>query len=339
MADETVWQREKRIRNAALTMGQTFYLVTLNQFVGRNATAWPSQTTIANAMNATPRAVRNWQTELETIGVLQVDVGKGRSSTNRYTLNLEAMPQKEESGSAFSPESEINEELSSALMRNHVPINAEPRSYRKNKKEHKKEQAGNSPNSLARPARKLKANADGKLQAFCLEWNNWHSAGIVGSKIRDTSAPGKTIADAWNRSQRDPEQRGRLENTPGLKAAIEASQKLLKPAGWFDAAGLIGGKNSNHRWYAEQLMAGTYRDKTANAATASPEVETAWQNVLDAIQEHSRFKPDQIEAAVGDRAWQAVKSIGLKKIDESSKFERQELKPRFIQAFKGTETA
>lgn len=99
---ETVFDRDRRIRNARLTMGQTFYLCTLNQFVGKNADAWPSQAAIAWAMNATTRAVRKWQTELETAGVIQVDIGKGRSATNRYRLKLDRLEIKEEHSSAFS---------------------------------------------------------------------------------------------------------------------------------------------------------------------------------------------------------------------------------------------
>ena len=99
---ETVFDRDKRIRNAALTMGQTFYLCTLNQFVGKNADAWPSQTTIAAAMNATKRGVQKWQSELEAAGVIRVDVGKGRASTNRYRLNLEALQQKPDTNDEHS---------------------------------------------------------------------------------------------------------------------------------------------------------------------------------------------------------------------------------------------
>lgn len=62
---DSVFDRDKRIRSAQLTMPQTFYLVTLNQFVGKNPDAWPSQQTIASAMNATKRAVQKWQTEVD----------------------------------------------------------------------------------------------------------------------------------------------------------------------------------------------------------------------------------------------------------------------------------
>ncbi len=150
---ESVFDREKRIRGAKLTMGQTFYLVTLNGFIRNNAAAWPSQKAIAWAMNATKRAVRNWQTELEQIGALQVDVGKGRSATNRYRLNLDALEpkpnEKEELSSALSidPDNKrgtqfpSNEEHSSAEMRNSVPTERAG-------KEHKKEQAFSFPEKL-----------------------------------------------------------------------------------------------------------------------------------------------------------------------------------------------
>lgn len=71
----------------------------------------------------------------------------------------------------------------------------------------------------------------------------------------------------------------------------------------------------------------------ATVATSNPEAERAWQAVLDSLKRHSRFKPEQIMADVGERAWQALKSIGLKRIDESNEFERRELKAKFIQAF------
>ena len=111
MTAESVFTRDRLIRAAQLSMAQTFYLTTMNQFVGNNPDAWPSQTTIANAMNAAPRSVRKWQAELEAIGVIQVQVGKGRSSTNRYRLNL-----------------------------NSLPLNEEPHAYRKNNKDPKKNQ-------------------------------------------------------------------------------------------------------------------------------------------------------------------------------------------------------
>jgi hypothetical protein len=93
---ESPFDRETRIRNAKLTMGQTFYLVTINRYIGNNPDAWPSQETLANAMNASDRAVRKWQKQLEKLGAIIVDVGDGRGNTNRYRLQLEALIQKSE---------------------------------------------------------------------------------------------------------------------------------------------------------------------------------------------------------------------------------------------------
>ena len=105
MADESVFERDRKIRNAALTMGQTFYLCTLNQFVGKNTDAWPSQTTLANVMNTTTRSVRTYQTELERMGIIKVEIGIGRGLTNRYRLSLKALPIKAEAVSVFDQKS------------------------------------------------------------------------------------------------------------------------------------------------------------------------------------------------------------------------------------------
>jgi len=142
---DTVFDRDRMIRSADLTCMQTFYLTTLNQFVGRNADAWPSQTTLANAMNAGLRSVRNWQQELEGMGVLQVDIGKGRSQTNRYRLDLSKLPVSdtlnEEPRAAYT---ELNAAPRAGVMRHHVPVNAAPRADRKNKKEQLKEHSPKS---------------------------------------------------------------------------------------------------------------------------------------------------------------------------------------------------
>ncbi|MCA9049843.1 MAG: hypothetical protein KDA89_14005 [Planctomycetaceae bacterium] len=147
--DEGIFERDRRIRSAGLTMGQTFYLTTLNQLVGNNAEAWPSQAAIAKAMNACTRAVRKWQSELEAMGVIQIDSGCGRTLTNRYRIHLDALPQKEESRTAITARNEEpcsaiteeNEESHAAVMRNDVPLNTEPRAYGKINKDQKKNQS------------------------------------------------------------------------------------------------------------------------------------------------------------------------------------------------------
>jgi hypothetical protein len=145
----TVWQRDRLIRNAALTMGQTFYLCTLNQFVGKNADAWPSQTTLANVMNTTTRSVRSYQTELERLGIIKVEIGVGRGSTNRYRLNLEALPKKAEGISAIS--NDANQKSGSRFRSNAEDISDEKRKpfpTERTGKEHKKEQAFSFPSEL-----------------------------------------------------------------------------------------------------------------------------------------------------------------------------------------------
>ena len=102
------------------------------------------------------------------------------------------------------------------------------------------------------------------LPEFCEAWNTWHDAGIVSQRIRNAQTPGKTITDAWRRAQRVPEQRDRLGDLPAIQDAIQSSQEMLLPAPWFDAAGLLAGKNSNHRYYAEMLLKGQYRDRSTN---------------------------------------------------------------------------
>ena len=188
-------------------------------------------------------------------------------------------------------------------------------------------------------APKQKGKADSRLIEFCPEWNAWHSAGIIRQMIRDTNSPGKGIEDAWKRSQRDKEQRERLNDLPALQKAIEGSQQFLRDAGWFNAAGLIGGKNSNRLWYAEQLVAGAYLDKSGNgnAGRPSPEASKAWQKTLEEIRQHSSWKSDEIRQAIGERAWRALKSIGgAKQVERwigSDCFELRSLEKRFHQEF------
>ena len=141
----SVFERDRRIRDAKLSMGQTFYLVTLNQFIGKNADAWPSQITLAERMNASARAVRNWQNELAAMGVISVVSGKGCKTSNHYSLNLDVLPaksiQKTEPRAALLAENASecgtlflnNAELRAVGMRNELPTE---RTRKEKKKEH-----------------------------------------------------------------------------------------------------------------------------------------------------------------------------------------------------------
>lgn len=234
MAEESVWQRDKRIRSAALSMPQTFYLCTLNQFVGSNADAWPSQTTLAAAMNATSRAVRKWQTELERRGIIQVDVGKGRSATNRYRLNLDALPRKEEPRSAFSDDSGNkrgttflpNEEPRSYEMRNDVPTE-------RTGKEHKKEQEFSFPEKLDNEEFKT---AWAQWVQFRREIKKRLTASTITKQLTKLATWGSakaiqsienSISNGWQ-GLFDPEQRS--GKASGNAEALQAWQKILNAA-------------------------------------------------------------------------------------------------------------
>ena len=156
MADETVFGRDRRIRNARLTMGQTFYLCTLNQFIGKNSDAWPAQAKIAERMNASLRSVKYWQTELEQMGVIVVASGKGCKMQNRYSLRLDALQIKPTLNSAtIAPfDTEIESEWG-----NHCPNNGatialgigQPLPTERTMKEQLKEQAFSFPEKLNSP--------------------------------------------------------------------------------------------------------------------------------------------------------------------------------------------
>lgn len=339
MADETRAEKWRLIRGTNLKTEDRHVLLTLFFFQGDNGAAFCKQETLADEIGVDPRSVRRSLKRLNAAGIVVSDWKILNGVPMRvYAIQFDALKTVQRGNGrtpASYPEAADGRTPASATVGHQRP---KPQDTSVLQEDPLNIQGistlGNSANSLASSGRKSKAKSDGKLTAVCIEWNNWHSAGIVRSKIRDTEAPGKTIVDAWNRSQRDPEQRARLENIPAIQAAIKASgQMLLKPdAGWFDAAGLIGGKNSNRRWYAEQLLNGTYRDK-AGQASGNTEAETAWQAVLDSLQRRSRFKPDEIMGDVGENAWQAVRTFGLKRIDEANEFDRRELKAKFIKAF------
>ena len=81
-------------------------------------------------------------------------------------------------------------------------------------------------------------------------------------QVRNPNKPGKTISDAWKRSRRDPEQSERLNDFEAIRNAIVKADADYLSGGWFTAANIIGGKNSNKIWYAEQLLNGVYARKS-----------------------------------------------------------------------------
>ncbi len=97
---QSVFERDRQIRSSVLSMPHTFYLCTLNQFVGNNGHAWPSQRTIAEAMNAGLSSVKKWQAELEALGIITVDSGVGCMAQNHYRIDFGRLTPKTKAADA-----------------------------------------------------------------------------------------------------------------------------------------------------------------------------------------------------------------------------------------------
>ncbi len=96
----------------------------------------------------------------------------------------------------------------------------------------------------------------------------------------------------------------------------------------------IGGKSPMKSWQAtvrRWISKGGTDQHDSNAGLS--EAVKAWQAVQDSVRRHSYFNPDKIIGDIGERSWQAVRSIGLKKIDEANDFDRRELQKRFIEEY------
>ena len=174
----SVFHRYRQIRKADLTMGQTFYLVTLNMFVGNNANAWPSQATIAKAMNAGMRSVRKWQRELTEMGVIRVESGSGRWRPNRYSLDLSKLPLN------AAPHAALNDSNTAPHaygIRHHMPVNAASHADRTIKKDHLKDQS-EFPDEL------------GTSDSFKTAWNEWTQYRAEKRKNLTTSTIQKQLA-------------------------------------------------------------------------------------------------------------------------------------------------
>jgi len=121
--------------------------------------------------------------------------------------------------------------------------------------------------------------------------------------------------------------------------AVEQSQPDFDAAKFIDhyeSNGWKVGKTAMKDWQA------TVRNWIRNGGTqakgnasGSTEAETAWQNILDGLATHGRFDdgPGKIRSQIGERVWQAMSKIGLKKLDDANDFERQKLKAQFVQNF------
>jgi len=179
------------------------------------------------------------------------------------------------------------------------------------------------PRSL-RESKGRESNSKERLIEFCRIWNEWHEAGIVSKKIRNVDDPSTTIVSAWNRGQKDKDQRERLDNLDAVRTAIEFSVKtkpeFLNSSGWFDAAGLVGGRNStNRRFYCEMLLNGAYADKCANSA------DDDWAAVHEIVR--TIYQPDirneaDVEAKLTAEQFAAAKSVTLKRIANADRFDK-----------------
>ena len=339
MAEESKPDKWRLIRGTNLKTEDRHVLLTLFLFQGDNGAAFCKQETLADEIGVSTRSIRTSLKRLNAAGIVASEWKILNSVPMRvYAIQFDALKIVQRGNGrkhTSYPETTDGRKHTSATVGSTLPNHQEAHFLQEHPRNIQGTSTlGNSPNSPASSGRKSKAKSDAKLTAFCIEWNNWHSAGIVRQKIRDTNSPGKTIVDAWNRSQRDPEQCGRLNDLPGLRAAIEASQQMLKPAGWFDAAGLIGGKNKNHRWYAEQLAAGTYRDKATNGASGNAEALQAWRLILRAAKDN-HGNAAGFESDIGGQLAGILKSLRLtrQKIDQANNFDRREQEREFTQAF------
>lgn len=111
--------RQARVVQALpLRCGPKALLLNLLIFADARGEAWPSHGTLAAAVGADRRAVQNWQRELQERGLLIVDSGGGRSSSNRYRVNLGSI----ENGEPRSQFEHINSEQRSQFEN----INCEP---------------------------------------------------------------------------------------------------------------------------------------------------------------------------------------------------------------------
>jgi hypothetical protein len=143
------FKQARAVQALPLRCGPKSLLLNLLIFADSRGEAWPSHSTLAAAVGVDRKSILNWQWELQERGLLIVDSGGGRSSSNRYRVNLQSL-ENSESGSQFA---EINSESGSQFKNENCErgsinceprsINCEPRSHNPpmNSLEHPKESA------------------------------------------------------------------------------------------------------------------------------------------------------------------------------------------------------
>ncbi len=336
MADEfSKADKWKLVRGTNLKSEDRHCLVTLFLFQGENGTAFCKQETLAAEIGVSTRSIRKSLHRLNAAGIIVSTWQRIRSVPMRtYAIDfakLKSVQRADGRNHSSDPEPCDGRNHSSTGVGTTVPDHQEPQFLQEDPVNIQGTSTiEKSPISLARSGRKPKGKTDSKLTAFCVEWNNWHSAGIVRQKIRDTDSPGKTIIDAWNRSQRDSEQRERLKDLAAIRATIAASQQLLKPASWFDAAGLIGGRNANRRWYLERLLSGGYADRPkpvspdrtgGNGKREQSGGDDIWPDVIQwcvGAKTTDSSYPDRLRQLFGPAAAQAVLKLKVAAVKDAA---------------------
>ena len=330
MADaRDYFQREDRIRSAALSMGATFLLVTLNRFLGRNASAWPSHSRLAQAMNTTTRSVIRYQKELEDIGVLEVVTGKGCKTSNEYRIHFDRLPVNGDRLSLLEHDGIVtNCQSNSDKLSVGIVTNCHTEQLNRTTQEQHTENRRVS----GKPSEEKVSKSDQQLLRFVEAWNQWHREGLVRSQVLHFETRGNGLRKAWTKGWTDPEQRERLTDLESLRTAIAEGREFLKGASWFDAAALVGGKNGNRRWYAQQLLLGVYRDRGAQTPASNPAVsDEEWQKAWSVVRTINVTTPymDDLRAKLGDRQAEALRKIGVQRIQDASDFQRDRMAEQF----------
>ena len=187
----SVFDRDRQIRNSELTMPHTFYLCTLNQFVGNNGHAWPSQRTIAEAMNAGLSSVKKWQAELEAVGIITVDSGVGCMAQNHYRIDFGRLKPKTKTADALNglPRRPFNSEWSTSETVNGLrgrPGMVSDIAPKEHRKDHTKEKPDLLPTEL-------------DTDHFRACWRNWTKHRRESKKTLTPSTIAKQLATlaAW----------------------------------------------------------------------------------------------------------------------------------------------
>jgi hypothetical protein len=308
---ENVFDRARAIQGSSLTMGQKFLALLLNQFCGENGECWPSHQTLARAMSCSDRAVRKWQGELESRGVVRLVQGGGRGSANRYSLDLSRLPENPEPRSAFVRQEPTGNPEPRSVFSSDVPtLNPEPRSAKpgtsfqktrnhvppnriKKDQENKEARAGVSiPDSLA------------SSSEFLAAWKDW----LAYRRERK-----KTLAP-----QTQAKQLAKLATWGALKAVHSIERSIEQ--GW------------------QGLFDPEEQRGSAGGPAGSLEAAAAWDRFRQGLKRFGGVGMAKIregfEESTWPRVWDAVKAAGgVQAIEQRP----EQVRPAFVAAFDRTE--